>query len=251
MESLPVGWTVHTCDLEGDGAGLLKGGVADTNTNTHVHDLFHEDAQVGCLQLEYLGVRGGLGKFHWVSVLLGFSGFWRTMFKEMPFYPLWNPICGLVGLKLSLFQSECFGLPTGLNMSNNILYNIIWHCPELVPFFFLWVLKESKLWKHHKLQCRGRVFVFVLWLVYSLFLTSQDEYDTDLLKLKRSIFKSASALAAVSLWSGPPAVQPAVVEDQSVCVGAGALRYLGWSFHHLHDQHLRCGAIPTYRLPGG
>lgn len=27
-------------------AELLKGQVADTNTNTHVHDLFHEDAQV-------------------------------------------------------------------------------------------------------------------------------------------------------------------------------------------------------------
>nr|XP_046260924.1 solute carrier family 12 member 8 isoform X2 [Scatophagus argus] len=41
METLPVGWTVHTCDQEGDGAGLLKG----ADTNTHVHDLFHEDAQ--------------------------------------------------------------------------------------------------------------------------------------------------------------------------------------------------------------
>lgn len=40
---------MHTCDQEGDGAGLLKGGVADTNTNAHVHDLFHEDAQVGRL----------------------------------------------------------------------------------------------------------------------------------------------------------------------------------------------------------
>ncbi|XP_044072858.1 solute carrier family 12 member 8 isoform X2 [Siniperca chuatsi] len=45
METLPIGWTVHTCDREGDGAGLLKGGVADDNTSTHVHDLFHEDAQ--------------------------------------------------------------------------------------------------------------------------------------------------------------------------------------------------------------
>ncbi|KAK5861287.1 hypothetical protein PBY51_022695 [Eleginops maclovinus] len=43
METLPVGWTVHTCEPEGDGAGLLKGGVTDTNS--HVHDLFHEDAQ--------------------------------------------------------------------------------------------------------------------------------------------------------------------------------------------------------------
>lgn len=46
METLPVGWTVHTCDHEGDGAELLKGGSADVNANTHVHDLFHEDAQV-------------------------------------------------------------------------------------------------------------------------------------------------------------------------------------------------------------
>lgn len=54
METLPIGWTVHTCDQEGDGTGLLvKGGIADINTNTHVHDLFHEDAQVGC-QLKYL-----------------------------------------------------------------------------------------------------------------------------------------------------------------------------------------------------
>ncbi|XP_051259909.1 solute carrier family 12 member 8 isoform X2 [Dicentrarchus labrax] len=45
METLPIGWTVHTCDQEGDGAGLLNGGVPDTSTNTHVHDLFHEDAQ--------------------------------------------------------------------------------------------------------------------------------------------------------------------------------------------------------------
>ncbi|KAK2839650.1 hypothetical protein Q5P01_013390 [Channa striata] len=43
METLSAGWTVHTGDQEGDGAGLLKGAV--TETNTHVHDLFHEDAQ--------------------------------------------------------------------------------------------------------------------------------------------------------------------------------------------------------------
>lgn len=49
METLPIGWTEHTCDQEGDGAGLLKGGVPDNNTNTHVYDLFHEDAQVGYL----------------------------------------------------------------------------------------------------------------------------------------------------------------------------------------------------------
>ncbi|GLD59957.1 solute carrier family 12 member 8, partial [Lates japonicus] len=45
METLPIGWTVHTGDQEGDGAQLLNGGVTDSNTNTHVHDLFHEDAQ--------------------------------------------------------------------------------------------------------------------------------------------------------------------------------------------------------------
>ncbi|XP_061649033.1 solute carrier family 12 member 8 isoform X2 [Phyllopteryx taeniolatus] len=44
MESLPVGWTVHACDQEGDGAGLLKGGNSGS-TNPHEHDLFHEDAQ--------------------------------------------------------------------------------------------------------------------------------------------------------------------------------------------------------------
>ncbi|XP_068590314.1 solute carrier family 12 member 8-like [Cebidichthys violaceus] len=45
METLPIGWTVHTCDKKGDVSALLKGRVADTNTTTHVHDLFHEDAQ--------------------------------------------------------------------------------------------------------------------------------------------------------------------------------------------------------------
>ncbi|XP_075960183.1 solute carrier family 12 member 8 [Anarhichas minor] len=45
METRPIGWTVHTCDQKGDVAALLKGRVADTNTTTHVHDLFHEDAQ--------------------------------------------------------------------------------------------------------------------------------------------------------------------------------------------------------------
>lgn len=45
METFPIGWTVHTCDQERDGAGLLKEGSADTKTNTHVLDLFHEDAQ--------------------------------------------------------------------------------------------------------------------------------------------------------------------------------------------------------------
>uniref|UniRef100_A0A7N6AIV9 Solute carrier family 12 member 8 n=1 Tax=Anabas testudineus TaxID=64144 RepID=A0A7N6AIV9_ANATE len=45
METLPAGWTVHRGDKEGDGTGLLKEEVTDANTNTHVHDLFHEDAQ--------------------------------------------------------------------------------------------------------------------------------------------------------------------------------------------------------------
>ncbi|XP_077435739.1 uncharacterized protein LOC144060258 isoform X2 [Vanacampus margaritifer] len=44
MESLAVGWTVHTCDQDRDGAVLLKGGNS-TNTNHHEQDLFHEDAQ--------------------------------------------------------------------------------------------------------------------------------------------------------------------------------------------------------------
>lgn len=55
----------------------------------------------------------------------------------------------------------------------------------------------------------------------------------------------------VPLWSGLPAVQPAMVEDPPVCVGACALRYLGRRFYHLHDQHLRRGAVPAHRLPGG
>ncbi|CAJ1079876.1 solute carrier family 12 member 8 isoform X1 [Xyrichtys novacula] len=45
METVPLGWTVHTCDQRGDRAGFLNRGVEDTDTNTHVHDLFHEDAQ--------------------------------------------------------------------------------------------------------------------------------------------------------------------------------------------------------------
>ncbi|KAK5599640.1 hypothetical protein CRENBAI_017980 [Crenichthys baileyi] len=45
METQPVGWHVHTWGQEGDGTKLLKEGSADISTNTHVHDLFHEDAQ--------------------------------------------------------------------------------------------------------------------------------------------------------------------------------------------------------------
>ncbi|XP_077392800.1 solute carrier family 12 member 8 isoform X4 [Festucalex cinctus] len=44
MESLAVGWTVHTCDQERDGAVLLKG-ENSSNANHHEQDLFHEDAQ--------------------------------------------------------------------------------------------------------------------------------------------------------------------------------------------------------------
>ncbi|XP_072301172.1 solute carrier family 12 member 8 [Eucyclogobius newberryi] len=48
MEGLPVGWTAHTCGGGGggggggDGVGLLKDG---TNPNSHVYELFHENAQ--------------------------------------------------------------------------------------------------------------------------------------------------------------------------------------------------------------
>ncbi|XP_041858581.1 solute carrier family 12 member 8 [Melanotaenia boesemani] len=45
MDTLPVGWTVHTWDQVGDGTKLLKGGSASTSTNPHVQDLFHEDAR--------------------------------------------------------------------------------------------------------------------------------------------------------------------------------------------------------------
>lgn len=48
METSPVGWTLLTCDQERHGAGLLEGVDPDLqDTNTHVYDLFHEDAQVG------------------------------------------------------------------------------------------------------------------------------------------------------------------------------------------------------------
>ncbi|KAM9344372.1 solute carrier family 12 member 8 [Pholidichthys leucotaenia] len=43
MDTLPFDWTVHSCDQEGDSAGLLKDGA--DGANAHVHDLFHEDAQ--------------------------------------------------------------------------------------------------------------------------------------------------------------------------------------------------------------
>lgn len=49
MDSLPVGWSVFSQDQEGDGAELLNGATAATaagGTNAHIHDLFHEDAQV-------------------------------------------------------------------------------------------------------------------------------------------------------------------------------------------------------------
>lgn len=50
METLPIGWTVHTWEQQGhQGTTLLKRGSAD-KTSTHVHDLFHEDAQVLCFQ---------------------------------------------------------------------------------------------------------------------------------------------------------------------------------------------------------
>ncbi|KAM7407626.1 hypothetical protein PAMA_003383 [Pampus argenteus] len=42
MDILPVGWTVHTCDQVA--AGLLNC-ETDADANTHVQDLFHEDAQ--------------------------------------------------------------------------------------------------------------------------------------------------------------------------------------------------------------
>ncbi|XP_062287473.1 solute carrier family 12 member 8 isoform X2 [Scomber scombrus] len=67
MDPLPVGRTVHTCDQEADGAGLLKGG-ADTNANTYVHDLFHEDAQ-GLQQTSQPWWRIKL--FVWEPVLFG------------------------------------------------------------------------------------------------------------------------------------------------------------------------------------
>ncbi|AWP12952.1 putative solute carrier family 12 member 8 [Scophthalmus maximus] len=55
MDTQPFGLSLDAGDrlegdaaglLEGDAAGLLEGGVTQDNTHTHVHDLFHEDAQV-------------------------------------------------------------------------------------------------------------------------------------------------------------------------------------------------------------
>ncbi|XP_029936147.1 solute carrier family 12 member 8 [Myripristis murdjan] len=47
MDTLPIGWTVQQCDPEDDGTGLLKpdGVTHPPAHNTHIHDLFHEDAQ--------------------------------------------------------------------------------------------------------------------------------------------------------------------------------------------------------------
>lgn len=47
MDRLPVGWTLHTRDPEGDGAGLLGAPEPDPDGAARVCDLFHEDAQVG------------------------------------------------------------------------------------------------------------------------------------------------------------------------------------------------------------
>lgn len=48
METLPAGWTVYTCEQERAETGLLKGESDDTKANTHVQDLFHEDAKARC-----------------------------------------------------------------------------------------------------------------------------------------------------------------------------------------------------------
>lgn len=47
MERLPVGWTLHTCEQEGDRTGLLRGAEPGISAAAYVCDLFHEDAQVG------------------------------------------------------------------------------------------------------------------------------------------------------------------------------------------------------------
>lgn len=47
MERLPVGWTLHTCEQEGDRTGLLRAADPGISAAAHVCDLFHEDAQVG------------------------------------------------------------------------------------------------------------------------------------------------------------------------------------------------------------
>lgn len=48
METLPAGWTVYTCEQERAETGLLKGESDDTKENTHIQDLFHEDAKARC-----------------------------------------------------------------------------------------------------------------------------------------------------------------------------------------------------------
>lgn len=48
METLPAGWTVYTCEQERAETGLLKGESDDTKANTHIQDLFHEDAKARC-----------------------------------------------------------------------------------------------------------------------------------------------------------------------------------------------------------
>ncbi|XP_028993476.1 solute carrier family 12 member 8 isoform X2 [Betta splendens] len=45
MDSRQMHWSMHAGDRQRDGTGLLKGAVHDSNTNTRVHELFHEDAQ--------------------------------------------------------------------------------------------------------------------------------------------------------------------------------------------------------------
>ncbi|XP_074551178.1 solute carrier family 12 member 8 isoform X2 [Halichoeres trimaculatus] len=68
VETAPRGWTVHTCEQTGDGTRLLDGGAMDTETSSHIHDLFHEDAQ-GFQQSSQPWWRINL--FVWEPVLFG------------------------------------------------------------------------------------------------------------------------------------------------------------------------------------
>lgn len=57
-----------------------------------------------------------------------------------------------------------------------------------------------------------------------------------------------TSVCSVSGGSGPA---PALVEDPAVCMGASAVRHLGWCVHVLHDKHFWSCPLLEDWLAGG
>lgn len=53
------------------------------------------------------------------------------------------------------------------------------------------------------------------------------------------------------LFAGVSESYTAMVESDTVCLGACALWHMGWCFHHLYDKHLWCSSLPSNRMAGG